>query len=118
MAWKETIEGLPKRVDSLERMLKFLVAQAAAQSERLERIEAQLQALYRDKSQSVEQMADRLIQMSMVQRGESREASVHRRTTPGIASSLLESVGPANLWGELPDEDQWPPKNVDVVARL
>jgi TolA-binding protein len=106
MKWKETVEELPK-------LVKTLMAQVAAQSKRLERIEAQLQDLHREKSQSVEQMADRLIEMSMVQRGESREANMHRRTTPGISQNE-----PSNLWGDLPDEAQWPPKNVDVVVQL
>jgi hypothetical protein len=106
MKWKETVEELPK-------LVKTLMAQVAAQSKRLERIEAQLQDLRREKSQSVEQMADRLIEMSMVQRGESREANMHRRTTPGTSQNE-----PSNLWGDLPDEAQWPPKNVDVVVQL
>ena len=113
MNWKDTIEVI-------EKTIRTVLAQGLANGkklqrieEQLQRIEEQLQRLHREKNQSVEQMADRLIQMSMVQRGESREASVHRRTAPGTSQEE-----PSNLWGELPDEAQWPPKGVEVVARL
>ena len=113
MNWKDMLGETSKRVADVEKLLRTVMAQELANSKKLQRIEEQLQSLHREKNQSVEQMADRLIQMSMVQRGESREASVHRRTAPGASQEE-----PSNLWGELPDEAQWPPKGVEVVARI
>ncbi len=113
MSWKEIVEELPKRIDLLEKMLDALMAHGVSQDARLKRIEARLQAIHQEKSQSVGQMADRLIEMSMVQRGESQAANVHHRTTPSTTQGE-----PSNLWGDLPDEAQWPPKGIDVVARL
>lgn len=113
MNWKDMLGETLKRVEDIEKFLRTVMAQELANSKKLQRIEKQLQSLHREKNQSVEQMADRLIQMSMVQRGESREASVHRRTAPGTSQEE-----PTNLWGELPDGAQWPPKGVEVVARL
>ena len=115
MGWKEDIGSLLDKVDSLSNTVKILVAKSYTQAQSQKRMEAQLEDLHREKSQAVEQMADRLIQMSMVQRGESREASVHRRTAPGHSP---DGPSNSNLWGDLPDEAQWPPKNVDVVAQL
>lgn len=93
--------------DKLDLMTRHLGTLQAAVMEGNRKLEA-LRTVVELQSKSAEKMADRLIQMAMVNQGMGREAAGHRRAqqdeTPESGS---------DLWA---NEEEWPPPGCDTLT--
>ena len=109
MSWKDDLTNLVEVVNRLEKRVKVLQAQIAVYGKQIDALRQVVGSVEKNGGQSADRMADRLIEMAMVNTGESRDAAIHRR-------SLGETVPPeqGDLWQESP-EDEWPPKGCDAV---
>ena len=106
MSWKDDMVEMVKH---LEKTIRVLQAQITIQGKRIIALRQFVGDAEKNRGQSADRMADRLIEMAMVNTGESRDAAIHRR-------SLGETVPPeqGDLWQESP-ETEWPPKGCDAV---
>jgi hypothetical protein len=72
-----------------------------------------------DANRRAERMADRIIELAMVNRGDGQSAVAHRRMagSDSIPSSLNSNPNSTDLWGNAPveEEDTWPPKGFDII---
>lgn len=104
MSWKDDLIAQGK---ANENLLRVMGGQLALNAKRLTELKAVIDQSERTRSRSADRMADRLIEMAMVQGGNSPVAASHRR-------SLEENPVKDDDWGK-PEEDQWPPPGCDVV---
>jgi len=107
MAWKDDLATLVERTESLLRTVHLLQQLTVAQSKRLDKLQKVVETLARGGGQSAERMADRLIEMAMVNKGTAEMAAAHRR-------SLRDLDTPTDLWEDHEDE-VWPPKGFDAL---
>ena len=104
MDWKGGL--LEGHVDILK-ALRIIQSQLVTQSKKLDALRVQVESMVKNKGESADRMADRLIEMAMVNKGLGRDASVHRR--------YVQDDKPADLWQESPDTE-WPPKGHDAIS--
>lgn len=109
MSWKDDLTSLLETTSHLEKMMKLLQTQMALQSKKLDHLQRTVEAAEKNKGQSADRMADRLIEMAMVNKGMTYDAATHRR-------SLGQQTPPElnDLWQDSP-ETEWPPKGYDAV---
>ena len=103
MDWKGTL--LEGQADILK-ALKIVQAQLVAQGKEIRTLRAQMELVAKNKGESAERMADRLIEMAMVNKGLGRDASIHRR--------YVKDDKPEDLWQDTP-EKPWPPPGCDEL---
>lgn len=108
MSWKEDLATLVDRVDHLDKVMKYLHATMTVQSKKIDQLIRVVEAATNERGQSMDRMADRLIEMAMVNKGMSRDAAIHRR-------SLGEQTQVQDLWQDSPDTE-WPPKGYDALS--
>lgn len=109
MGWKEDIKTTVDTVGFLEKQMRILQGQTAINSKRIEAMRVILEQSEKTRSRAADRMADRMIEMAMVNQGKAVEAASHRR-------SLEEEVGEkGDLWQDSPDT-QWPPPGCDEVT--
>lgn len=106
MSWRDDIIS---KLDSLEKMIQVLSGQIAHNSKKTEDLRIMVEQSEKTRSRAPDRMADRLIEMAMVNQGQSATAAGHRR-------SLDESTEKeGDPWQDSPDT-QWPPPGCDVVS--
>jgi outer membrane murein-binding lipoprotein Lpp len=109
MSWKDDffarteklsvdVRRLDSRLDDLHKDLETALAIIA------QKVEAAQEAYGK--------MADRLISMAMVQRGDTKSAAVYRSQ-----ERLEKAAGEKDDWDE-PEEEQWPPPNCTRVDQF
>jgi cobalamin-dependent methionine synthase I len=106
MGWKEDFS---KQLDVVERLLRVLQGQTAINSKRIEAMRVIIEQSEKTRSRAADRMADRLVEMAMVNQGKAVEAASHRR-------SLEENpeAEAADPWQDSPDT-QWPPPGCDAI---
>lgn len=108
MSWKDDIVKIVEQNDMLERLLRVLQGQVAINSKRIEAMRVIMDQSEKTRSRAADRMADRMIEMAMVNRGATMEAASHRRTLDE------KPEGGADPWQDNP-ETQWPPPGCDAV---
>jgi len=108
MGWKDDITTMVEQNDKITRLLMVLQGQVVINSKRIEAMRVLMDDQIKNQSRSADRMADRIIEMAMVNSGRSVEAASHRRT--------LQETPPegTDLWEDNP-ETQWPPPGCDAV---
>jgi predicted nucleic acid-binding Zn-ribbon protein len=96
MGWKDELITANEKLDRLTKLLVVI-------SRKVEDVERKVD----HQSRSSDRMADRLIEMAMVNKNMGREAVSHRRA--------LEEETPSDLWQDTP-ETEWPPKGHDALT--
>lgn len=110
MAWKEDIAQTRTILEANRKHLQILISQAALNTKKIEELRIIVVALAKNQSGAAERMGDRLVEMAMVQKGESPAAASHRR----ILKDEVEPLKPAaDLWDEA--QDPWPPPGCDAI---
>lgn len=108
MSWKDDLKQITEQNERLMHMMKVLQGQGVLNAKRIEALKLIIDQQTEGANRSADRMADRMIEMAMVNQGRSVEAASHRRT-------LEESiVGGVDLWEDDPDS-QWPPPGCDAV---
>jgi hypothetical protein len=107
MGWKEDLSTLVSTVSHLEKTVKYLQTYIIAQTKKMGQLTQSVETLRKERGQSIDHMADRLIEMAMVNKGMSRDAAIHRR-------SLGEEPLPQDPWQDSPDAE-WPPSGYDAL---
>ena len=102
MGWKEDLQTIKQQNASIFKLLGVLNSQTALNSKRIEAMKVLLDEQIKNQSRSADRMADRMIEMAMVNRGDTKEAASHRRTLKESSSDGTD------LWQDSP-ETQWPP---------
>ncbi len=97
-----------KQLNSIEKLLRLLQRQVVISSKRIEEIKVTMEQTEKTHSRAADRMADRMIEMAMVNQGRAMEAASHRRTLDE------KSTEKADLWQDSPDT-QWPPPGCDTV---
>ena len=108
MSWKEDITTLVEQNGRIVKMLQYLQAQVAINNKRVETMRAVMDQSEKTRSRAADRMADRLVEMAMVNQGNSREAAGHRR-------ALEEVPEGSDPWQDSP-ETQWPPPGCTEVS--
>lgn len=108
MSWKDDITKIVAHMDTLERLLRVLQGQTAINSKRIEAMRVIVDQAEKTRSRAADRMADRLVEMAMVNQGKSDMAASHRRT---LNEEPPEGTDP---WQESPDT-QWPPPGCDAM---
>lgn len=108
MSWKEQIEKIAEDVRGTAKMLRVLQGQTAINSKRIEALRVMIEQVEKTRSRSADRMADRLIEMAMVNQGGAAVAASHRRS---LNEELPEST---DHWQDSP-EIQWPPPGCDAM---
>lgn len=97
-------EGFGDIRDSLQKLAAVLTTF----NSRLGRLENLVATLVNQRAESVDKMADKLIEMAMVNGGHARGASLHRQVArPEQPDEVVDN------WAEVADD--WPPPNSDVM---
>ena len=107
MSWKEEFS---EKLDELMKAIRALQSQVLMNSKRLETLAIEARSAERTRSKAQDRMADRLIEMAMVNRGQGRNAAIHRRS----AADDVTSPEHGDLWQENEDTE-WPPKGHDAL---
>lgn len=94
--------------DDLRGSLQKLATVLSTFNSRLGKLENLVATLVNQRGESVDRMADKLIEMAMVNGGHARGASLHRQV-----SRPEQTEGLSDNWAEAADD--WPPKNSDVL---
>ena len=105
MGWKEDQD---LKLDKLGRLLTIMLDKMKMNGKRLDAMRVLLDDQIKNESRAADRMADRIIEMAMVNQGGAREAAAHRRT---LDEKLVEG---ADLWQDNP-ETQWPPPGHDAI---
>lgn len=105
MSWKDEIIS---KLHNLEKMVQVLSGQIARNSKKTEDLRIMVEQSEKTRSRSADRMADRLIEMALVNQGMGREAAAHRRSL----DEGTEKEG--DPWQDLL-ETQWPPSGTDEV---
>lgn len=108
MSWKEDIKTIVDMVARLEKQIRVLQGQTAINSKRIGEMRTLLDNQIKNQSRAADRMADRIIEMAMVNQGRTLEAASHRRT---LQETPEEGV---DLWQDGP-ETQWPPPGTVAV---
>ncbi len=108
MGWKDELTKVGEKLDIVVRILQVVQGQTAINSKRIEAMRVLLDQQIKNQSRAADRMADRMIEMAMVNRGATVEAASHRRT---LDEKLVEG---ADLWQDN-SETQWPPPGCDEV---
>jgi len=108
MSWKDDITKMVEQQDTIERLLRVLQGQIALNSRKIDALKVIVDNQIVTQSRAADRMADRMIEMAMVNRGATVEAASHRRTLDE------KPVEGADLWQDSPDT-QWPPPGCDAV---
>jgi hypothetical protein len=105
MGWKEDLKRTADGIARHDAILKGITSLLAAQSKRI----SELTHTVKTMSSAADRMADRLIEMAMVNNGAPRDASIHRR-------ALQDEVPQeqADLWQDNPSTE-WPPPGHDAL---
>lgn len=107
MSWKHDIEAIDRATRSTQNDIKAVKNAILAMSAKVSIMERKMDKMM-SLLQGSERMADKLIEMAMVQRGMGREATSHRR-----AQETMPDNG--DPWSNN-DENQWPPPGYDAVT--
>jgi len=105
MSWKESLAELGTKMDMMIRHLGTLQASVMHYTKEIKALQ---EAVARG-NKSADRMADRLIEMAMVNKGMGRDAAIHRRSLSDDTPSEQQ-----DLWQESPEEE-WPPKGFDSI---
>lgn len=108
MSWRDDLATAVEQNEKVIRLLQVLQGQVAINSKRIEAMRVLMDDQIKNQSRSADRMADRMIEMAMVNSGRSVEAASHRRT---LDEKPAEG---ADLWQDSPDT-QWPPPGCDAV---
>lgn len=108
MSWKDDLEMMVKKVGEISGRLRVLQGQTAINGKRIEALKIMIDSQVQNQSRAADRMADRMIEMAMVNRGSTVEAASHRRT---LQESEPEGT---DLWQDNP-ETQWPPPGCDAI---
>lgn len=106
MSWKEEMS---EKLDVLAKLLRVLQGQTAINSKRIEAMRVMMEQTEKTRSRAADRMADRIIEMAMVNQGKADMATSHRRT---LDETPEEEPDP---WQDSP-EAQWPPPGCDAVT--
>jgi hypothetical protein len=110
MNWKEQIEKMSEQMETVTKLLRVLQGQTAINSKRIEAMRVIVEQAEKTRSHAADRMADRMIEMAMVNQGKAVEAVSHRRSLE--EGSQREEGDP---WQDSPDT-QWPPPGCDVIS--
>lgn len=105
MAWKNDVID---RLDHLQRDLTTLKTFVVAQGRLLSSLAEKVERLSSNQSRAADKMADKLIEMAMVQQGANKSASIHRRSQV----DMMEE-GHSDPWQE--KDNEWPPAGCDEL---
>lgn len=105
MSWKEDVSS---KLGTLERMVKVMAGQTALNSKRIEAMRVMIEQSDKTRSRAADRMADRMIEMAMVNQGKAVEAAAHRRSLEEGSEEL------GDPWQDSP-ETQWPPPGCDEL---
>ena len=117
-----TTEFIQREMELFGRLETEVKAEVGALREEFRQFTVTVLAQLADANRRTERMADRIIELAMVNRGDGQSAVAHRRMSgvdsiPSNLNSKLHS--PQDLWGNAPveeeEEDVWPPKGFDIV---
>ena len=110
MSWKDDLKDLKELVTLQGAQIRLTTGHLALCLKRLTDLRATIDQMQKSQSRAVDRMADRMIELAMVNQGDSRAAAGHRR-------SLNEDDHPADtndLWKNAGDD--WPPPGCDAVS--
>lgn len=109
MGWKDDLKELGEKADTIIRMIQVVQGQAAINSKRIEAMRVVLDGQMKLQGRAADRMADRIIEMAMVNGGSPVAAASHRRT---LDEKPTEGE---DLWQDSP-ETQWPPPGSFAVT--
>lgn len=108
MSWKDDLSNIVEQNKKLMHMVAVIQGQEVLAAKRMEALKVIIDQQIKGASRSADRMADRMIEMAMVQNGSPEMAATHRRT-------LDESLeAEADLWQDSLDT-QWPPPGCDEL---
>lgn len=108
MGWKDMITKMSEQQDTIETLIRYLQGEVLINSKRIEALKIMMDQQITTQSRSADRMADRMIEMAMVNRGDTLAAASHRRT---LDENPAEEP---DLWQDNP-ETQWPPPGCEAV---
>jgi len=108
MSWKDDLTNLVEQQEQVVHLLKVLQGQTVLNAKRIDALRVLMDNQIKDQNRSADRMADRMIEMAMVNQGHTTAAASHRRT---LDEKPAEG---ADLWQDSP-ETQWPPPGCDAV---
>jgi len=107
MSWKDDLKDMADTSRQMENQLKAVMGHLALNEKRMIELKGSMDAMRTSQSRAADRMADRMIEMAMVNKGQGREAAGHRR-------SLDEHVeDTTDLWKNAGDD--WPPPGCDSM---
>jgi len=109
MSWKDDLKRVVETLDLVTTQLKVTIGQNALNDKRMIEVKAQLDAMQKTQARAVDRMADRMIELAMVNQGDSRSAAGHRRSLD--ENDHVEDTN--DLWRNTGDD--WPPPGCDEV---
>ncbi len=109
MGWKEDLAHIVEDNERTQKLLIVLQGQMAMSNKKIEAMRVLLDEQIKNQSRAADRMADRIIEMAMVNQGGAREAAAHRRTLDE------KPVEGEDLWQDDPNT-QWPPPGCDAVS--
>lgn len=98
-----------EQLDGIEKTLALMQRQMVGLDLKLNKVTNHLDRMAAEKNEAATRMADRLIEMSMVNQGGLRDATTHRNVTK--SDTIPEATG--DPWAE--EQDEWPPKGTDAI---
>ena len=108
MSWKDDLEAIKEQNVTLLKMLQVLTSQVALASQRTDKMRALVDEMVKSQGRAADRMADRIIEMALVNQGQGAAAVSHRRS---LDEKLPEGT---DLWEDKP-ETQWPPPGCTAV---
>lgn len=109
MGWKETLVSLEEQVTRMNGMLRVMQGQTALNTKKIEALRVAVETSEKTRGQSADRMADKLIEMAMVNQGLGRDAAIHRRS-----QTIETPEQPSDMWQDTPGTE-WPPKGCDAL---
>jgi len=111
---KKTAMDLEDGQDRIWKAIELTVTRIGALSEKIEAIWQVVQRLQTNEETN-RALVDRLIEMSMVQKGEVDAANIHRRTAGQGPSKREEPHPQEEDWLPSPLDEEWPPKGFEAA---
>lgn len=108
MSWKEDLTQIVEDNERIRKLLIVLQSQVVMGTKKIEAMRVLLDDQIKNQSRAADRMADRMIEMAMVNQGGAREAAGHRRS---LDEKPTEGV---DLWQDDPNT-QWPPVGCDEL---
>ncbi len=108
MGWKDDLVTIVEQNSRIVKLLQVLQGQTVINSKRIESMRVLLDGQIKNQSRSADRMADRMIEMAMVNNGKADMAATHRRTLDE------KDVEGRDLWQDNP-ETQWPPAGCSAL---